>query len=559
MKKARLLIGIITLLWACSCNETASDVLLFWEDTDICPEQTIQPAETGHEAFQYSVWKGERAYAQAVIWSPSGIKGLTVEASDLKSKGAVIRATNVKTQFLRYVMADVVDYSQHHQCGDRTDRTLDSLMVADIVDIVPSVDVAAGHCQPVWVTVAVPEDAEAGTYEGKLTIKGDGLKKMNLPFEVKVSDNTLPAPSEWSFHLDIWQNPYSVARYHGVELWSEEHFDYMRPVMKILADAGQKVITTTIIDRPWNGQTYDPFGPMVVKTRYADGTWSYDYTVFDNWVEFMMGLGIDQQINCYSILPWKEELDYVDAATGNVCQMKTPIGSQEYKIYWGNFLADFAGHLRDKGWFDKTMLAMDERGLKDMLNALEFIYSIDPDFKITLAGGWHPELAEDLDDYCVALAHVFPEDVLAARKAEGKFSTIYTCCSESYPNTFLASPRAEGAWLPLYALSKDYDGYLRWAYNSWPEDPLTEARSRWIAGDSFMVYPEGRSSVRMEKFTEGIQAYEKARILLQEWTAAEDSTSISRLEEAFSCFIPGDIWENGAEDAVDKVLAAINE
>ena len=37
--------------------------------------------------------------------------------------------------------------------------------------------------------------------------------------------------------------------------------------------------------------------------KRADGTWAFDYTVFDRWVEFMMSVGIDQQINCYSMVP----------------------------------------------------------------------------------------------------------------------------------------------------------------------------------------------------------------------------------------------------------------
>ena len=54
-----------------------------------------------------------------------------------------------------------------------------------------------------------------------------------------------------------------------MELWSKEHFDHMRPVMQKLADAGQKVITATIMNRPWNGQTEDAYGPMVTKTLKA--------------------------------------------------------------------------------------------------------------------------------------------------------------------------------------------------------------------------------------------------------------------------------------------------
>ena len=79
--------------------------------------------------------------------------------------------------------------------------------------------------------------------------------------------------------MDLWQSPYAVARYYQVPLWSQEHFDAMRPLMKMLADAGQKIITATLTHKPWNGQTEDYFDTMVTWMKRADGTWAFDYTI----------------------------------------------------------------------------------------------------------------------------------------------------------------------------------------------------------------------------------------------------------------------------------------
>ena len=69
----------------------------------------------------------------------------------------------------------------------------------------------------------------------------------------------------------------------------------MRPDMQNYVDAGGKVITASIMHKPWNGQTYDPFESMVTWLKKADGTWYFDYTVFDKWVEYMMSLGVKKQ------------------------------------------------------------------------------------------------------------------------------------------------------------------------------------------------------------------------------------------------------------------------
>ena len=230
-----------------------------------------------------------------------------------------------------------------------------------------------------------------------------------MPFSLEVADRILPPPSEWKFHLDLWQNPYSVARYHDVRLWSQEHFDLMRPVMKILADAGQKSVTATILDRPWNGQTFDAFGSMVTKIKNADGSWTYDYSVFDRWVEFMESVGIDSQINCYSMIPWALKFDYIDGSTGEKAYLEAEPGSTAYKAYWSPFISDFAGHLRDKGWFEKTMIAMDERPLESMVAALDVIRSAEPEFKVSLAGNFHEEIEKDIYDLCIPFRASYPE------------------------------------------------------------------------------------------------------------------------------------------------------
>ena len=65
-----------------------------------------------------------------------------------------------------------------------------------------------------------------------------------------------------------------------------------------------------------------------------------------------------------------------------------------------------------------------------------------------------------------------------------------------------------------YAAAKGYSGFLRWAYDAWPADPLRDARHvSWPAGDCFLVYPGAASCVRLEKLREGISDYEKIWIL----------------------------------------------
>ena len=515
------------------------------------------------KAFNHSAWRGEKVFAQAVISSDTELEDVTLSVSDLSNGKSGIKSGNISVQFVSFVVSDLLDTTKYGQCGQRQDKSeWGEVLVADVLDLKESMNIPAGRKQPVWMTVNVPSNAKPGKYRGKLTVSSSNAKSRSLPVEIIVSDHILPPDSDWAFHLDLWQNPYSVARYENVPLWSEAHFKAMCPVMRMLAEAGQKSVTTTIMNRPWNGQTEDAFGSMVTKIRRIDGTWLYDYTIFDRWVEFMFSLGIDKQINCYSMIPWALEFDYYDQATSSNTTIQATPGSQEYNEYWGSFIADFARHLKSKGWFEKTMIAMDERPMESMQAVLSLIRNIEPGFKISLAGNYHEPINHEIADFSEGFApkKEFPESAKAKRKELGLTTTFYTCCAEAHPNMFVISNPDEAAWLGWFAQADGYDGYLRWAYNSWTLDPLTDARFRtWPAGDCFVVYPGGRGSVHLAKLTEGIQDFEKVRILRAQWQKEGNEAKLSQLTEILKSFSTEKILKEGPTNALTSAKAFLDK
>ena len=506
------------------------------------------------KAFNHVAWRGEKVFAQAVVSSEEELKDVRLSVSDLRNGKSLIGAENIRLQFVSYVVSDLLDTTKYGQCGSREDKSKwGEVLVADVLDINDSMTVPAGRKQPVWMTVSVPSDARPGKYSGKLTVTSSNAKARSLNVELTVADHVLPPARDWAFHLDLWQNPYSVARYENVPLWSEAHFEAMRPVMRMLAEAGQKSVTATIMSRPWNGQTEDAFGSMVTKIRRIDGTWLYDYTIFDRWVEFMFSLGIDRQINCYSMIPWALQFDYIDQATSSPATFQAAPGSEEYNEYWGAFIADFARHLKAKGWFEKTMIAMDERPLESMQAVLGLIRKIEPAFKISLAGNYHEPVIYDIADFSETFSgkQEFPESAKAKRKELGLTTTFYTCCAEAHPNMFVISNPDEAAWLGWFAQADGYDGYLRWAYNSWTLDPLTDARFRtWPAGDCFVVYPGGRGSVRFSKLVEGIQNFEKVRILRSRWQETGNEAKLGQLTGILKSFTSETVLAEGPAKAL---------
>ena len=500
-------------------------------------------------------WRGERINAQAVVWTGTEVKDLNFSFTDFKDKkGNSLSDEAFKAGFIRYVMTDELNKDGRGACGHRQAVDYDSLLVADPIDTnLKSMSVPARTVQPIWVQCWIPQSATPGTYKGALLIKDGSRLLQQLNLEILVSSRELPAPSEWAYHLDLWQSPFAVARYYQVPLWSQEHLDAMRPLMKMLADAGQKIITATLTHKPWNGQTEDYFETMVTWMKRADGTWAFDYTVFDRWVEFMMSVGINQQINCYSMVPWELSFQYFDQATNSLKFVRTAPGEPAYEEMWVAMLTSFSKHLREKGWFDICAIAMDERPMDVMQKTLKVIRKADPEFKVSLAGNYHAEIEPDLYDYCITIGQNFPEEVRLRRAAENKRTTYYTCCTEAHPNTFTFSDPAEAAWMSFYSSKKHLDGYLRWAYNSWPLEPLLDSRFRtWAAGDTYLVYPGARSCIRFERLIEGIQAHEKITILRQEFEKKGNKAGLKKIEKMLAPFNLGNMPEIPAAVTVNR-------
>jgi hypothetical protein len=463
-----------------------------------------------------NVWKGERTSAQLVLWSTDSITEVKTNISDFKSDTGDILSSNIaEISFVKYLITD--EFA--NGCGYRKPEDFASSLAADVLDPVSSYAVKAKETRPIWITINTPSDAIAGNYKSTFEIVVNGQETQKFEFTLHVIDKVLPPATEWKFHLDLWQNPYAVARVHNVKPWSSKHIELLKPVMKRLADAGQKVITVSLNKRPWNGQTFDPFEAMIDWKKKTDGTWTYDFTVFDNWVHLMMDLGIKNQISCYSMVPWGNEFYYFDETENKEIKIAAAPGTKAYEDLWIPFLKQFKIHLEQKGWNKIKRIAMDERGPKEMKAMLELLNKHAPEFGVSFADNHksYKLYPDELKDMSVAFGHPVDEKDLQQRKAVGHISTHYVCCTDKFPNTFTFSPPAEGVFIGWYTMAANFDGFLRWSYNSWTEHPLQDSRFRaWPAGDTYIVYPKNRSSIRFETLREGIQDAEKIRILREE-------------------------------------------
>ena len=520
-----------------------------WGSRDVHYEKYQPPLFSVTTDTVVYAWRGERVGVQAVLFSREEVGPLSLRISGNKSLGGAAR-------FVNYVWTDNFRGCGNHPTG------WEPYLVPDVIDLETTKSLEKETTRPVWCTFEIPQAAKPGAYSIRLEVLNVQKKVVgHLNLEVVVQERMLPKPSDWKFNLNFWMQPYAVSRYYRVSPWSQAHFDALRPYMQMLAKAGQKVGTAILFYEPWGAQSNDKFEPMVSTTKKVDGSWAYDYTVFDHWITFLDSCGINGQINCFSMVPWDMSFRYMDEASQKYAYLKTSTSSTEYEELWTDFLRSFAKHLKAKGWFERIVIAMDERGLDAMTDAYRVAQQAVPGIKMALAGNYHKELADKLYDYCVAYEQHFTDAELSMRNAKGWVTTTYTACPDSEPNVCSNNSPADAAYLPIYCLANGFNGFLRWAWMNWTDAPLQDTRFRMFTpGDTYMVYPGGRSSIRFERVLEGIQQTEKVRLLREEYTQTGNIIELQRLNELVSDFASGTVSaEKPSSFYVERLESLLND
>ena len=467
-------------------------------------------AFTAPATFGAAVWRGETAYVSIPETLQDKAASLAGMDTGKDVSLTLLKFDEVKSDFISMIKkSEVVDHRG----------------VPDICREWKTGDAA----KPTMVKIAASPDAKPGTYTFG-------------PLSLTVIDRVLPPAKDWKYFLDIWQHPWAVSRFFGVEPFSKEHFAKMEPIYRALAECGCKALTVTLLDLPWNHQCYDGYGTMVGRVKNADGTWSFDYTIFDEYVEFGRRCGVGPDIACYSMCPWRYRVTWKDAEGKDHREKMLP-GTPEFEDYWGPFLVDFASHLKEKDWFEDTYIAMDERGPDDVRKIVTFIQSKAPGLKVSACGKTKPSAFDgiQIENFCLGLVHLrsnfLPE--LQPRREKGFKTTFYVCGSARTPNTFMFSNLDEGYWLGAYPVMIGFDGFLRWAANSWPENPYEDAsyktKQTWVPGDVYLIYPEGELSARLIALRAGVVAAEKMRILREQGTGNREQVedAIKRLAAPF--------------------------
>ncbi len=436
----------------------------------------------------------------------------------------------------------------------------DNYYRADALLSAPVLELRKGEARSVWVEMKLPADAVAGAYPCKVRLftgytTEDEEVYGEMDVTVEVLACTVPDARDNKFHLDLWQHLSNIARKHEVPLWSDDHFQVLENYVKTLGELGQKAVTLVVSEAPWSGQgCFSEYRQeanlyeyaIIGVTKEADGTFTYDYTAMQRYIDLCARYGIDREISLYGLCnlwsapdgdlapivadyPDGLKIRYLDKADGRYKYMRTAAELDDY-------IASLERYFITTGQMDKVRMAADEPGDMDKYRTiLGHIKAIAPAFKFKAAIN-HAEFigafGDDVYDfapYIDGMCHEYDKLKEYQNTMEGKRFLWYVCCGPSYPNTFLRSNLLESWFIGILTSYAGFDGFLRWNYTVWNDNPREDIRyGIFAAGDTNFVYPAANGkpllTLRYKAMKRGIEMYEMLEKLKETGdTAAVDT------------------------------------
>ncbi|MGQ9661110.1 MAG: glycoside hydrolase domain-containing protein [Kiritimatiellia bacterium] len=258
------------------------------------------------------------------------------------------------------------------------ERALDEIKFFDELGPDAPPMVPANSCQPVWVTVHVPDGAQPGLYVGVMTLRTDQFGLQEVPVRLAVMDVHVPAPAkgeDFTTLVAMEQSPWGVARAYGCPVWTEEHFAHMEKSLRLMAELGNDYYILPVLINSEFGNGEDSF---VIWLRRKDGTFACDFSRLDRYLDLIQQINPQPLAICYGVAHPSDNNVWVtpqvllrEEATGKIEPFTVPLGEanpfrgpanpefsekeiKRSREFWQPFVEGVMTRMRNRGWEQNT-------------------------------------------------------------------------------------------------------------------------------------------------------------------------------------------------------------
>lgn len=486
-----------------------SDLVRVFEDGYNLPSQT--------NSINIFGIRGEIISGQFIIHTKKDLENVSLEISSFKNQlsGKTLNKDIAELNFVGSVT--LTENTPNQPPGTLT--RIAPAKFPDYLMIEKQINILKKKYQSVWLTVHIPQNAESGTYDGKVIVKSN-IGEQTLPVNLTIFP--LNMPEERNLKVTEWYNTRNFSKVHGIdEQYSPEWFAMLKKYAENMVEHRQNVFRV-------------PAGTIEIYKSAADEL-EFDFTRFDQIAEVFWSTGKMDYLETgefarFGPEGWVDEkvilsdFNVKDISSGNLISLP---GEKVLPI----FLPALESHLRQKGWLNKTLFHVkDEPSQHNVLSWIEFsryIHNHAHDLK-RIDAVETPYLLDDIEIVVPKLDH-FNSWYDTYRKAPEKgvelwFYTVGIFQGSLLPNKTIDMPLIDSRIMHWLNYKYDAKGYLHWGWNAWNENPFHETGKH--IGDGWHVYPTKNgvmNSLRWEQMRNGIQDYECFLMLEKRISSLKDS------------------------------------
>lgn len=410
-------------------------------------------------------------------------------------------------------------------------------------------DPAKGQTDAIYVSFMIPTNSSPGSEVGRLRIDAG---EQTAEIDVSLSIHKAQVPASGHLRVTNWFSLGAMARLHGIEPWSENHWDMIRQYARMMRRGRQT--------------DFIPIRPEVEKI--GEEEWQFDFSRTERMIRMFLDEGFTH-IELPHIASHDRRKEAVARFVVSVDGIPKPGTSHEAYVYLSRYLTAWADMLKRNDWYGLAIQHVVDEPTPEYFDDYRImagtVRKFLPGVPLIDALG-EPELDGAVDIWVpVNESYEKNREGFEAHRSRGDTIWFYTCCqpSDFFLNRFIDTELLRTRLLHWGNWRYRLDGYLHWGLNQIIEeqDPFENTcpphgpyhEFHLPPGDSHILYPgtDGPwSSVRFEAMGAGIEDYELLRIVARR----DEKLADEICEQLVRTFTDYDASVSGFDKAYRRLL-----
>jgi hypothetical protein len=525
----RLLTAAAVLASALSGVGSAAVVTTAWtESSSINLFRDDLPKPGASHSINLVLAKNEYESAQIGIRKSQNFTIQRVAFSNLASGDNTLGADSLRYQFVEFEHLNHNTSFAGQYPLDNPIRTAPDDF-PDALSNDSSVAVPANTSQPIWIRAYAPANTPTGTYRGCATVVTDA-GNTSVPVTLDVKNVAIPTAEQSTFTTAMWNTAFGpltwdhpadmMKEFYGFDRWSPQWWNLLDQMATSMREYRENSLSLPVVSLLLDGGS----------KLNADGSYSFDWTRFDQVAKFFLDRHAVKQIEAfwlyfgyYSDKSIRTHIITRDSA-GKPVLSYVYSDSAEVKSWNAAFLPALRDHVRSMPWKNSFWMHIADEvttaNAGRYLDGLSAVRSVWPEVRIADANNIQDsqETVAGKQSFLIPSLIIADENrqYYADQKTHGKEFWLYTANipTGSYLNRFIDQPVYAQREMMWYGYQLGATGYLHWGYNDWRyfiDDQDTK-------GDGWIVkwdkeHGSIKPTIRLSALRDGVEDWELLKIV----------------------------------------------